>query len=246
MHPDVEALLALQADDQAIRRLEERHTALAPRERALDAARRAADEALERARAAVEDEERRKRELQGRIAQHKKLQEHNVAQLDAVKRLKEATAAMSQIEQARRILADEESELAVVTRRIGELRTVAEAQEAAVREIDARHADERGAIAAARAEIDAELAVAREARTAKAARVERPLLMKYDRIRGARKDGAIYALRGPSCSNCDTSVPMQRRNLMMARGNIEVCEVCGVLLYAIPPAPPSTEATAPA
>jgi predicted nucleic acid-binding Zn-ribbon protein len=246
VHPDVESLLALQADDQAIRRLEERHTALAPRERALDAARRAADEALERARTAVEDEERRKRELQGRIAQHKKLQEHNVAQLDAVKRLKEATAAMSQIEQARRILADEESELAVVTRRISELRAVAEVQEAAVREIDARHADDRASIAAARAEIDAELSVAREARTAKAARVERPLLMKYDRIRGARKDGAIYALRGPSCSNCDTSVPMQRRNLMMARGNIEVCEVCGVLLYAIPPVPPSTEATAPA
>jgi uncharacterized protein len=237
VHPDVEALLALQADDQAIRQLEERHTALAPRERALDAARRSADEALQRARAAVEDEERRKRELQGRIAQHKKLQEHNVAQLDAVKRLKEATAAMSQIEQARRILADEEGELAVVTRRVGELRTTAEGHEAVVREIDARHADERTAIAAARAEIDADLAVAREARATKAARVERPLLMKYDRIRGARKDGAIYALRGPSCSNCDTSVPMQRRNLMMASGQIEVCEVCGVLLYAVPPAP---------
>jgi predicted nucleic acid-binding Zn-ribbon protein len=246
VHPDVEALLALQADDQAIRQLEERHTALAPRERALDAARRTADEALQRARTAVEDEERRKRELQGRIAQHKKLQEHNVAQLDAVKRLKEATAAMSQIEQARRILADEESELAVVTRRIGELRAAADVQEAVVHEIDAHHADDRAAIAAARAEIDAALAVAREARTAKAAHVERPLLMKYDRIRGARKDGAIYALRGPSCSNCDTSVPMQRRNLMMARGNIEVCEVCGVLLYAVPPAPPPPQATAPA
>jgi predicted nucleic acid-binding Zn-ribbon protein len=246
VHPDVEALLALQADDQAIRQLEERHTALAPRERALDATRRAADEALQRARAAVEEEERRKRELQGRIAQHKKLQEHNVAQLDAVKRLKEATAAMSQIEQARRILADEESELAVVTRRIGELRAASDVQEGAVRDIDAHHADDRAAIAAARAEIDADLAVAREARAAKAARVERPLLQKYDRIRGARKDGAIYALRGPSCGNCDTSVPMQRRNLMMARGNIEVCEVCGVLLYAVPPAPPPPQVTAPA
>jgi predicted nucleic acid-binding Zn-ribbon protein len=243
VHPDVEALLALQADDQAIRQLEERRSALAPREKALDDARRAADDALARARAAVEDEERRRRELQSRITQHKAIQERNVAQLDAVKRLKEATAAMSQIEQARRILADEESELAVVTRRIGELRTHADAQEATVHEIDAHHADDRAAIAQARGEIDAELAVAREARTVKASRVERPLLLKYDRIRGARKDGAIYALRGPSCSNCDTSVPMQRRNLMMARGNIEVCEVCGVLLYAIPPAPPPSEAS---
>jgi uncharacterized protein len=246
VHPDVEALLALQADDQAIRQLEERRSALAPRERALDEARRAADEALARARVAVEEEEKRKRELQGRITQHKTLQERNVAQLDAVKRLKEATAAMSQIEQARRILADEESELAVVTRRITDLRATAELHDAAVRDVEAHHADDRAAIAAARAEIDADLTVAREARATKAARVERPLLIKYDRIRGARKDGAIYALRGPSCSNCDTSVPMQRRNLMLARGNIEVCEVCGVLLYAIPPAPPPPQATAPA
>jgi predicted nucleic acid-binding Zn-ribbon protein len=246
VHPDVEALLALQADDQAIRQLEERRSALAPRERALDEARRAADEALARARVAVEEEEKRKRELQGRITQHKTLQERNVAQLDAVKRLKEATAAMSQIEQARRILADEESELAVVTRRITDLRATAELHDSAVRDVEAHHADDRAAIAAARAEIDADLTVAREARATKAARVERPLLIKYDRIRGARKDGAIYALRGPSCSNCDTSVPMQRRNLMLARGNIEVCEVCGVLLYAIPPAPPPPQATAPA
>jgi len=238
VHPDVEALLALQTDDQAIRQLELRLTALAPRERALDETRRVAQEAVQRATTAVEDEERRRRELQGRITQHKQLHEKNVAQLDAVKRLKEATAAMSQIEQARRILADEEAELAIVTRRIGELRIAAEHQEVALRELDGRQVEERTAIAAARGEIDAALAVARAARAEKARHVERPLLMKYDRIRSARKDGAIHALRGPSCSNCDTSVPMQRRNQMLATGQIEVCEVCGVLLYAVPPTPP--------
>lgn len=240
MHPDVEALLALQADDQAIRGLEERLAALAPRERALDDARRAADEAVRKAKVAVEDEDRRKRDLQGRITQHKALHEKNVAQLDAVKRLKEATAAMSQIEQARRILADEENELAGVTRRLAELKAAVDAHESALRDLDGHHAEDRAAIAAVRVEVDASLAAARADRTAKAAHVERPLLTKYDRIRSARKDGAVYALRGSSCSNCDTSVPMQRRNLMVARGNLEVCEVCGVLLYAIPPAPNPT------
>jgi predicted nucleic acid-binding Zn-ribbon protein len=57
------------------------------------------------------------------------------------------------------------------------------------------------------------------------------MLGKYDRIRGKRTQ-ALYALRGGSCGNCDTSVPLQRRNLMAGTGQIEICEACGVLLYA--------------
>ena len=59
----------------------------------------------------------------------------------------------------------------------------------------------------------------------------RPMLGKYDRIRGKRTQ-ALYALRGGSCGNCDTAVPLQRRNIMAGSGQIEVCEACGVLLYA--------------
>jgi predicted nucleic acid-binding Zn-ribbon protein len=72
---------------------------------------------------------------------------------------------------------------------------------------------------------------ARKERDAKAGGVPRPMLGKYDRIRGKRTQ-ALYALRGGSCGNCDTAIPLQRRNLMSGTGQIEVCEACGVLLYA--------------
>jgi uncharacterized protein len=232
VHPDVQALLELQADDVAIRDLEERLAALAPRAKALDDARRKAADALARSRVAVEEEEKRRRDLHQRITQHKQLHEKNLAQLDAVKRVKEATAAMSQVEQARRILAEEESELAVLSRRIGELVAARDGYEVGLMDLDTRHADDRAAIDAQRAEIEGALSTARAARSGKAAHVDRPLLAKYDRIRSARKQGALFSLRGPSCGNCDTSVPLQRRNIMVARGNIEVCETCGVLLYA--------------
>ncbi len=88
MHPDVTALLALQADDAAILELEERLAALEPRAKALDDARRKAAEAALKSRAAVDDEEKRRRDLHARITQHKQLHERNLAQLDAVKRVK--------------------------------------------------------------------------------------------------------------------------------------------------------------
>ena len=45
-------------------------------------------------------------------------------------------------------------------------------------------------------------------------------------------DGALYALRGAACGRCNTAIPLQRRNVMAAGRSVEVCEGCGVLLYA--------------
>ncbi|HZK77967.1 MAG TPA: hypothetical protein VFC35_03595 [Gemmatimonadaceae bacterium] len=230
MQSEVEALLALQEDDTRISELEARLRALDPRLAALDKKREGAAAALARARVAVEGEEKRERELQGKISLHKQMQEHNLAQFDAVKRLKEATAAMAQVESARRIIAEDESELTALTRRLGEMRTNVVAHETSLAEVEGEQATAREEIAKERSEIDAALAEARADRSGKTGSVSRTLLGKYDRIR-TRRPHALYPLRGESCGNCDTAIPMQRRNQMAVNGPIDVCEACGVLLY---------------
>jgi predicted nucleic acid-binding Zn-ribbon protein len=231
MASEVEALLALQEDDTKITELENRKRSLEPRMAALDKKREAAAALVNRSRAAVEAEERRQRELQGKVAQHKQLQERNLAQLDAVKRLKEATAAMAQVESARRIIAEDESELAAISRRLTELRSTVTASEADLAQVEGEQATARQEIEKERSEIDSSLDAARAERAGKTGGVSRALLGKYDRIR-TRRTQALYALRGESCGNCDTAIPLQRRNIMTSRGTIEVCEACGVLLYA--------------
>jgi predicted nucleic acid-binding Zn-ribbon protein len=235
MASEVEALLALQEDDTRITELENRLKALEPRMAALDKKREAAAAAVSRSKTAVEAEERRQRELQGKVAQHKQMQEKNLAQLDAVKRLKEATAAMAQVESARRIIADDESELTAVSRRLTELRSTVESNEASLSAIEAEQATAREEIDKERAEIDQSLGSARSERAGKTSGVSRTLLGKYDRIRTKRTQ-ALYALRGESCGNCDTAIPMQRRNHLFVNGPIDVCEACGVLLYRASPA----------
>lgn len=230
MASEVEALLALQEDDTRISELENRKRALEPRIAALDRKREMASAALNRSRIAVEAEERRQRELQGKVQQHKALQDRNLAQLDAVKRLKEATAAMAQVEAARRIIAEDESELTTISRRLTELRANVQASESDLATIEAEQATAREEIEKERGEIESSLQQARVQREGKTAGVSRALLGKYDRIR-TRKTQALYPLRGESCGNCDTAIPMQRRNLMSANGPIDVCEACGVLLY---------------
>jgi len=232
VHQDLEALLALQADDDVIDGLEGRLRALGPRLAELERRRKAVAAQLAAAEASTEADERKHRELEGRLADHKQRQERNLAHLDSVKRMREATAAMAQVEQARKILIEEESELHTLARRVADGHKAIAAHRDTLADEDKAQADERETLAAERAKIEAELAEARAKRAQTASHVPKPILAKYDRIRTRRGEQAIFALRGPSCGHCDTAIPLQRRNQMIGTGQIEVCEACGVLLYA--------------
>ena len=232
MNTLLDALLALQAQDDVVDALRTRLDALEPRLAELDQVRQRAIKSLDETRAGVEADERRQRELEGRITDHRQRHEKNVAHLDAVKRMREATAAMLQVEAGRKLLLEEENELRALTGRVADGHASLNRQEAALKELDASQADARAEIEAERAELGGEYAAASGARTSLAADVESAILQKYDRIRNRRRSQALFALDGGACSCCDTAVPVQRRSMMASTGIIEVCEACGVLLYA--------------
>jgi predicted nucleic acid-binding Zn-ribbon protein len=232
VHQDLEALLALQADDDVIDELDRKLRALGPRISELERRRKAVADHLAVAEASTAEDERRHRELEGRLTDHKQRQERNIAHLDSVKRMREATAAMAQVEQARKILIEEESELHSLARRVADGHKAIAAHREALAAQDEEQAAEREAIARERAEIEGALAEARAKRMQAASQVPKAILAKYDRIRGRKGEQAIFPLRGPSCGHCDTAIPLQRRNQMIGTGKIEVCEACGVLLYA--------------
>ena len=231
MKQEVEALLALQQDDLKIREIEKQLRSLDPQLADFDRKREQAAATLARSEAIVQVEEKKQRELQGRLAQHKILQERNLHQLEDVKRMREATAATAQVESTRRLMAEDEGELAILGRRINEMNTAVAAAKQAVVALDQEQQAARPEIEAKRSALQAQLDEAKRDRDGRAGSVSRPMLGKYDRIRGKRTQ-ALYALRGGSCGNCDTAVPLQRRNIMAGSGQIEVCEACGVLLYA--------------
>lgn len=231
MQQEVEALLALQQDDLKIREIEAQIRALDPQLAELDKRRDHAAAALVRAQTLVQSEEKKQRELQARLAQHRAMQERNLHQLEDVKRMREATAATAQVESTRRLMAEDESELAIIGRRIAEMNTAIANSTQALAAVEQEQQETRPAIESRRSALRSQLDEAATHRNGKAGAVSRPMLGKYDRIRGKR-DQALYPLRGGSCGHCDTAVPLQRRNMMSGTGQIEVCEACGVLLYA--------------
>ena len=231
MQQEVEALLALQVDDLKIREIESQIRALDPQLAEFDKRRDQVLASLARSEIAVAAEEKKQRELQARLAQHKQMQERNLHQLEDVKRMREATAATAQVESTRRLMAEDESELAILGRRLAEMNVTVTSAKQALAALEEEQKAARPEIEAKRSSLQSELEAARRDRDGRAGSVSRPMLGKYDRIRGKRTM-ALFALRGGSCGNCDTAVPLQRRNMMAGSGEIEVCEACGVLLYA--------------
>jgi predicted nucleic acid-binding Zn-ribbon protein len=172
------------------------------------------------------------RDLETRAAEHRQLRDRNASQLDAVRSARTASAAMSQMDQARRLVADDEGAARQQSQRLADLQRVVQVHERALADIVESQTEARAAVAEERRGIEEELRAARTKRDGTAARVPRPLLGTYDRIWRKKAPSVLVPLRGGSCGACDLNLPLQRRNEMMRTGEIVMCEGCGVLLYA--------------
>lgn len=231
MMSDISLLLDLQNDDLAIYEIEARLAALAPRMQDLDVRRQRIVDTIDRQSTLMAAEEKKQAFVRDKIAEHRTLIDHNQAQLDLVKTMKQATAAASQMEQAKGIVAGEESDLLLINRRLDEVRGMLHAATADLDACEAEQATARTDVAAERDALDRELAAALTTRTVAATRVPDALRTRYDRIRNKKRPHVVVPLNAMSCGACDTAIPMQRRHAMMSGQVIEPCEGCGVLMY---------------
>ncbi|MEX2177936.1 MAG: hypothetical protein WD801_04450 [Gemmatimonadaceae bacterium] len=232
MKADVAALLEVQTDDLRIYGIEDSLATLMPRLEALEKDRKRAEDALAQTRQEVAVEEQRQRDLQDRVRQHREMRDKSEALLGQLSAPREAAAAMAQIEQAKRFIADEERDLDGVGKRLVELRRTVAEREQGIKDIERLQVETRASLDADRVSLEKELKAVHADREQKSQQVPRPLMQRYDRIRSKRRSSAVFPLRGKSCANCDTAIPVQRHSTMVNTGNTEVCEGCGVLLYS--------------
>lgn len=242
MHPELQSLLTLQNDDEALRTVEAELASLNPRIQALDKARAKAVDESAKADAMLARESERFRALELRIAEHRDRHEKNLNTLNQAHKLREATAAMAQVESAKKVVAEDESELLALSRRLTELRSAAASAREAAEAMTRQQVETRAALEIERAGFGKRIADAQAQRAASAAKVSQQLLARYERMNSRRKGPAVFALRNFSCGQCDTSVSMQRRPALTQGQIIETCEGCGVLLY-FEPAPTAPAAT---
>jgi predicted nucleic acid-binding Zn-ribbon protein len=107
-----------------------------------------------------------------------------------------------------------------------------ELHEMELAEVDERQGAARGTLAGERASLDERAAAVIARRAERARAVSAGALTKYERLRKRGQRQPLVKLHDTSCGNCHVAVPMSRRLDLMAGRALEVCEGCGVLLYA--------------
>jgi uncharacterized protein len=235
MHADLVKLLDLQAKDLAVAEVERRLGALREETGVLDQALDRAREGLEAARRAAADAERRRDELEQKIESYRVLQERRQQRLEHVRNPKEASTLMAELDLAKSVVAKEENDWVRSSDAVTQAQFKAAEEERNVSTVAEGQTPDRQRLEERRQELEAELVQAQWDREESASQLERPLRIRYDRLRKARSGDVIVPLVNGACGGCHTSIPLNRRSQIRAGTVVDNCEVCGAILY-----PPET------
>src|SRR5687767_1973877 len=202
MHADLVKLLDLQTKDAAVVESEQRLAALTSETAALDQVLQRARDILEAARRAAADGARRRDELETRIESYRRLQERRSQRLEQVRNPKDASTLMAELDLARSVMAKEENEWVRSAETVTQLELKAKNGERNVEAIEAAQAGERAEVARRRATLEAERQEALRLREASAGMIEKPLRVRYDRLRKTRPGDVVVPLLGGACGGC--------------------------------------------
>lgn len=231
MHPDLAKLLNLQEKDLVLKGVEVRLVEVHEQVAVLDQAVAESEEAMEAAsRAALEAVERRT-ELEEKIEAYRTQQERRRQRLEITRPGKVAASLMAELDLARSILTQEESEWIRMSETVQSLEAAVTEAEEAAQEIKSQQEPERAELLTQEDGILSEQKVAKADREACADDLTKPLRIKYDRLYQSRSTAVVVPMSGPACGACHTTVPLHRRTQIKKGSVLGGCEVCGVILY---------------
>ena len=236
MHADLVKLIDLQSKDAEVAAAEQRLADLGRETVGLDEALQRARNALETARRAAADGQRRRDELETKIESYRILQDRRRQRLEQVRNPKDASTLMTELDLAQSVMAKEENDWVRSAEMVVQLEVKVRDEERDVAALEAAQAPEREEVARRRAVLEAERDEALRLREASAAQLNKPLRARYDRLRRTRSNDVVVPLIGGACGGCYTSVPMNRRSQIRAGNVVDACEACGAILYPSEPA----------
>lgn len=232
MHPDLPKLLDVQGKDRRLAEINDRLAALATERDALDAALEAARNQITTARRGLEDSATRRDEKAGKLEAQRAHQDKRRARLEQERSPRVAAQLMADVELARSILAQEESDWLRLAEEATQREAAVAAAESRLAEIEAEQAALRADLATRTEAATAEYDEALGEREAAAAGLNKTLRTRYDRLRGSRKTEVLVPATNAICTACYTAIPRSRIGQLQADGLLlEGCEMCGAILY---------------
>jgi predicted nucleic acid-binding Zn-ribbon protein len=231
MHPDLAKLLKLQEKDLGLKAVEESLVALHEEVAALDLAVATGEDAHTAAQRAVADAVARRTETEVKIEAYRGQQDRRKQRLEITRPGKVAASIMAELELARSVLTQEESEWVRMDETVRGLEEQVVQAAAELEELKKTQDPERAELLAREESLLAERKSTTRSREASAKKLDKPLRIKYDRLYQSRSVAVVVAMSGPACGACFTTIPLHRRTQIKNGSVLGGCEVCGVILY---------------
>lgn len=232
MHPDLPKLLDVQGKDHRLAETAGRIDALAAERAALDVALEAARNQIILLKRAASDAATRRDEREQKLENQRSLQEKRRDRLESERNPRVAAQLMADLDLARSILTQEESEWMRLAEDATTRANAVATAESALVDIEASQQEARGDLDARQEAAQAEHDVAAGERDLAAKDLDRILRVKYERLRGSRRSEVLVPAINSTCTACYTAIPRSRIGQLQADGLLlEGCEMCGAILY---------------
>jgi uncharacterized protein len=238
VQPDaLQRLLELQAEDTAIRRLEERRGSLPEAARLADVNDHLAEleSDLEIARKQSSEIAREQDRIEGEIGllEEKIGREEQRLFSGAVANPKELSSLQAEVEMLKRKKAGLEDGLLEVMVQKDDATTTLERLTSEHETTSKESAELTQIVGGLTGDIDAELTEHRSARNENSSGVPSDLLELYEKIREAKAGVGAAALKGGMCEGCHTALPSREVERMKKEGGLQRCENCRRILVVV-------------
>ena len=231
MNTDLKKLIRLQSVDAAVVEYQTRTAAFPARSRALDEQLRSAKEGVERAEAAIQANQHRRKELEARVADMEAKISKYREQLMMVKTNEEYRAMTKEIEYSQAGIGKEEDQILALLEEAEPQAQALAAARAVLAEDEKTVAVERAELEALNAEDTKTLAAYLEERTALAQDIDQDVFDRYERVRKARGGVAMAAAKDEECEICKVKMRPQVFQEVRRNDTIISCDSCSRILY---------------
>jgi predicted nucleic acid-binding Zn-ribbon protein len=236
MNPDLERLIQLQRAENELRRVQadlaqvplkksELEAALAAERGRLDAVK----DGLATSQKARRTHESSLQDLEGKRSKYKN-------QLMEVKTNKEYTAMLHEIENVEREIRGIEDQILVEMEKAETLAGEVKREEAAFKDVEARHRGEVKVLDERAKELGAKVEVLKADREKVAATISTDVMERFERI-AKRRGTAVSEARDGTCQECHVKLRLQMYVELKHNQEITECPACNRILYYEPPVP---------
>lgn len=231
MNHNLSPLIELQKLDLRIMEIADQRKKIPERLHAVEAPLREAKQLLQDTNVSIEAliKERRSHEkdVEAQDAHTDKMR----ARLSELKTNKEYQAHLFELQMANKKKSEIEDKVLACMEKIEQLQQAAKEAQEKVRVVEADFAKEKQVLDELDKKLSGELAELEVRQQEHAARVEKSLLARYSKLKAARKDQALAAIKGGMCSGCRLQIPPQLIAEVKRSQDLHTCPYCHRMLY---------------